>query len=186
MRTVSDLDSLVQTVLTDDTRHTKQHYSQRMDRDDSEPGPGDKNEWHRSSDAMQDEPEHLAPRPVFPGGIAGNNELREDQSMSLHDLSSHPRFSIAAMADFDFKSMTMGSGDVPVTYPPDNGRRMVMMYGQADTDGSSVQGGVFSPDQMTEDGGIYRPLIPQPPFSMQSTMPPGAIDPYSTEDGGFG
>lgn len=181
MRTVSELDSLVRTVFTDDTRHAQPGRSQRNDQDDREPQSSEKIEWQHSSDAMQDEPEHLSRRTMFPGGVAGSDELHADQPMSLHDLSEHPRFPVSAMADFDFKSMIIGNGGGPVPYTPDNGRRMVMMYGQASADGS----GVFPSGHMTGDGALYRPHISQPNFSMRSTMPPGTINPNNTTDGGF-
>lgn len=185
MRTVSDLDSLIRAVLMDDGRRPKRHRSQRMELGDSDTEPVERSEWHHHPDPMEEKSEHLAPRPAFPGEVAGNDGLRNEQPMSLENLSGHPIFPDSAMADFDFESMIMGSGGVPVTDPPDNGRRMVMMYSQAHAERSSIQGDIFPHGRMAGVASIYRPLIPQPNFVIQPTMPPETIDPYSTAGGGF-
>lgn len=186
MRTVSNLDAFVRAVLTDDGRQAKRQRSQRMEQSDSDTEPVDGSEWHHHSDAMEEEPEDLATRPAFVGQVAGNDDLRgEQQSMSLDSLSGHPRFPDSAMADFDFESIIMGSGNVPTTYSPDSATHMGVMYSQAHTGRSSIQGNVFPHGRMAGVASMYRPLIPQPNFVIQPTMPPETIDPYSTAGGGF-
>lgn len=184
MRTVSNIDSLVRTVLADDSKHTQQQRSQRMEHSDNNTEIIEESEWHRSSDAMDGELE-LAPRPDYSHTTARSDGLREDQSLSLNSIPSHSRFPVSAMADFDFEAMIMGSGGVPVTYPPDPGRRMVMMYGAVNPDGSNIGTGVFPPERINGDTAMYRPLVPQSNYAVQSTMPQGGIDPYSTPDGRF-
>lgn len=187
MRTVSDLDALVRTVLTDGATHAQRHRLQRMYQGDNATATPEEQDSPQSSEPMDEDSEYLGPRSVFSGGVAGSDELRDDQSISLHSMSDQPRFRVSAMADFDFESMIMGTGGVPVTYPPDDGRRIAMMFGQANAaSGSHLQGGVFPPGRMTDDTAIYRPLIPHPNgAAIQSSMPPGGMNPYSTADGGF-
>lgn len=186
MRTVSELSLQVRTVLEDNAKDTERYRTRLGDQDDDGTGVTDESEWHQSSDAMEEDIEQLAPRSGFLGDIAGSVEPQDGQSIPPSSLPAHHRFPVSVMADFDFESVIMGSGSLPVTYPPDNGRAATMVYDQANPDGSNPHFGVFSGGQMTAaDATIYRPLIPHPSFATQAGMPQGLMDPYSTGNSGF-